>query len=395
MLLRKFNYFLTILLLYSFNQYSQQSRSSLEKERDINLVKIQEAETILKETEKSKNITVGKLNVINKQIRNRQSLISNLRSDIKVQSDEIILIRNLIISLKRDLRILNNEYSDMIYSSYKSRSSLDKLTYIFSSKDYNQMFRRFNYIFQYSKFRKNQIIEINKVYEELEYQENNLSDINKKQKKLLDDELSENNKLQKLKGRQRKIISDLNKKQRNLRKEIAERKVALENLDKLIRDIIRREKEALLKNGDDDINLLEITEGFEANIGKFEWPVKSGFISNKFGEHPHPIIKNIKVKNDGIDIQTSKSSQVHAIYDGKVSTVAFIPGMNNVVIINHGEYYTLYAKLKNLKVQKGDIISEKQVIADLVTNNDGITQLQFQIWKNNIKLNPENWIIKK
>ncbi len=395
MLLRKFNYFLTILLLYSFNQYSQQSRSSLEKERDVNLVKIQEAETILKETEKSKNITVGKLNVINKQIRNRQSLISNLRLDIKVQSDEIILIRNLIMSLKRDLRILNNEYSDMIYSSYKSRSSLDKLTYIFSSKDYNQMFRRFNYIFQYSKFRKNQIIEINKVYEELEYQENNLSDINKKQKKLLDDELSENNKLQKLKGRQRKIISDLNKKQRNLRKEIAERKVALENLDKLIRDIIRREKEALLKNGDDDINLLEITEGFEANIGKFEWPVKSGFISNKFGEHPHPIIKNIKVKNDGIDIQTSKSSQVHAIYDGKVSTVAFIPGMNNVVIINHGEYYTLYAKLKNLKVQKGDIISEKQVIADLVTNNDGITQLQFQIWKNNIKLNPENWIIKK
>ena len=395
MLLRKFNFFLIILLLYSFNQYSQQSRSSLEKERDVNLVKIQEAETILKETEKSKNITVGKLNVINKQIRNRQSLISNLRSDIKVQSDEIILIRNLIISLKRDLRILNNEYSDMIYSSYKSRSSLDKLTYIFSSKDYNQMFRRFNYIFQYSKFRKNQIIEINKVYEELEYQENNLSDINKKQKKLLDDELSENNKLQKLKGRQRKIISDLNKKQRNLRKEIAERKVALENLDKLIRDIIRREKEALLKNGDDDINLLEITEGFEANIGKFEWPVKSGFISNKFGEHPHPIIKNIKVKNDGIDIQTSKSSQVHAIYDGKVSTVAFIPGMNNVVIINHGEYYTLYAKLKNLKVQKGDIISEKQVIADLVTNNDGITQLQFQIWKNNIKLNPENWIIKK
>ncbi len=92
---------------------------------------------------------------------------------------------------------------------------------------------------------------------------------------------------------------------------------------------------------------------------------------------------------------TTKSSQVYSIYDGKVSTVAFIPGMNNVVIINHGEYYTLYAKLKNLKVQKGDIISEKQVIADLVTNNDGITQLQFQIWKNNIKLNPENWIIKK
>tara|TARA_B100000029_G_scaffold439609_1_gene456269 strand:- start:496 stop:1683 length:1188 start_codon:yes stop_codon:yes gene_type:complete len=395
MFLRKFNTFLLILFFYSFYQYSQQSRSLLEKERDDNLVKIQEAETILKQTEESKNITVGKLNVINKQIRNRENLIYNLRSDIKVQSNEIIVIKNLISSLKRDLNILNNEYSEMIYSSYKSRSSLNKLTYIFSSKDYNQMFRRFNYIFQYSKFRKNQIIEINKVYEELENQENNLFDVNNNQKKLLDEELRENNKLQKLKGRQRKIISDLNKKQRNLRKEISERRIALENLDKLIRDIIRREKEALNKNSDEEINLLEITEGFEANIGKFDWPVKSGFISNKFGEHPHPIIKNIKVKNDGIDIQTNKFSKVHAIYTGKVSTVAFIPGMNNVIIINHGEYYTLYAKLKNLQVEKGDFISKNQIIADLVTNNDGITQLQFQIWKNNIKLNPENWIIKK
>ena len=395
MFLRKFNSFLLILLIYSFPSYSQQSRSSLEKERDENLVRIQEAETILDQTEKSKNITVGKLNVINKQIRNRESLIVNLRSDINVQSNEIIIIRNLISSLKRDLTILNGEYSNMIYSSFKSRSSLDKLTYIFSSKDYNQMFRRFNYIFQYSKFRKNQIIEINKVSDELENQEINLSEVNKKQKKLLSDELSENNKLQKLKGRQRKVISDLNKKQRNLRKEISERKKALENLDKLIRDIIRREKEALISNKDEELNILEITEGFEANIGKFEWPVRSGFISNRFGEHPHPILKNIKVKNDGIDIQTNRSSKVHAIYTGKVSTVAFIPGMNNVIIINHGEYYTLYAKLKNLKVEKGDIIKEDQIIADLVTNNDGITQLQFQIWKNNIKLNPENWIIKK
>ena len=395
MFLRKFNSFLLILLIYSFPSYSQQSRSSLEKERDENLVRIQEAETILDQTEKSKNITVGKLNVINKQIRNREGLIVNLRSDINIQSNEIIIIRNLISSLKRDLTILNGEYSNMIYSSFKSRSSLDKLTYIFSSKDYNQMFRRFNYIFQYSKFRKNQIIEINKVSAELENQEINLSEVNKKQKKLLSDELSENNKLQKLKGRQRKVISDLNKKQRNLRKEISERKEALENLDKLIRDIIRREKEALILNNDEELNVLEITEGFEANIGKFEWPVRSGFISNRFGEHPHPILKNIKVKNDGIDIQTNRSSKVHAIYTGKVSTVAFIPGMNNVIIINHGEYYTLYAKLKNLKVEKGDIIKEDQIIADLVTNNDGITQLQFQIWKNNIKLNPENWIIKK
>ena len=289
---------------------------------------------------------------------------------------------------------MNNEYSEMIYYSYKSRSSLEKLSYIFSSQNYNQMFRRLNYIFQYSNIRRNQIIEIENVKDELSDQEQNLVNIKIKKDDLLKEELSENNKLQKLKNRQKKTISDLNKKQNRIRKEINERKIALNKLDELIRDIIRREKE-LTSSTDENINLLELTEGFESRIGKLEWPVRSGFISNKFGEHPHPVIKNIKVKNDGIDIQTNKSSKVYSVFSGKVSTVAFIPGMNNVVIINHGEYYTLYAKLKNLNVVKGDNISSGDLIAELVTNADGITELQFQVWKNNIKLNPEKWIMKK
>ena len=392
--LRKFSFLFILFYLSNIYIYSQEgSRSSLENERDVTLSKIQEAEKILLETEKSKKLTVGRLNVINKQIKNRQNLISNLRKDLEVQLDEIQIKRILISSLKRDLKVLNNEYSEMIYYSYKSKSSLDKLTFIFASKNYNQMFRRFNYIFQYSKFRKNQIQEINKVSEELETQEDRLVKVNLKQKSLLKEELNENNKLQKLKNSQRKIISNLRNKERELRKEINQKKIALEKLDRLIREIIRKEN-ALLKS-DEDINLLEITEGFEMNIGKLDWPVKSGFISNKFGEHPHPVIKSIKVKNDGVDIQTSNTSKVYSVYTGKVSTIAFIPGMYNVIIINHGEYFTLYAKLKNLKVDKGDVVSEGQIIADLVTNKDGITQLQFQIWKNNIKLDPEKWIMKK
>ena len=394
MWLRKFSFLFLIFYVLSIGLNSQQTRKSLEIERDTNLKKIDEAEKILKETEQSKNVTIGRLKVINKQINNRENLILNLRKDIRSQNNEISSLRILISSLTNDLIIMNKEYSEMIYYSYKSRSSLDKLSYIFSSQNYNQMFRRLNYIFQYSNIRRNQIIEIENVKDELSDQEQNLVNIKIKKDDLLKDELSENNKLQKLKNRQKKTISDLNKKQNRIRKEIKERKIALDKLDELIRDIIRREKE-LTSSTDENINLLELTEGFESRIGKLEWPVRSGFISNKFGEHPHPVIKNIKVKNDGIDIQTNKSSKVYSVFSGKVSTVAFIPGMNNVVIINHGEYYTLYAKLKNLNVVKGDNISSGDLIAELVTNADGITELQFQVWKNNIKLNPEKWIMKK
>ena len=164
----------------------------------------------------------------------------------------------------------------------------------------------------------------------------------------------------------------------------------------MIAEVIRKENEK--KSGDnvristEDRNL---TEAFEKNIGKMDWPVLSGFISNKFGEHTHPVIKNIKVKNDGIDIQTKKGSRVRSIFSGRVATIAFIPGMNNIIILKHGDYFTLYARLKNLKVEKGDLVKSGDYLGDVITNNEGTTELQFQIWKNNIKLNPEKWIYRK
>ena len=392
MLLKRFDLLVLVLLLINSPLKSQQTRIELENERQKNLIKISEAEKILKETEKSKNVTTGKLNVINKQINNRVSYISNLKKEIKFQNNEILDLSGVIYSLTNDLKILKNEYSEMIYYSYKSRSSLDKLGYVFSSNSYNQMFRRLGYIVQYTNSRKKQIQEIEIVTNELDNQKNNLIHEKKIQNKLLSDEVTENNKLQKLKRNQKKTISDLGKKERRIKKELKERRISLEQLDNLIKEVIRSESEKL---SGVDLDLIKLSESFETNIGKLIWPVSSGFISNKFGVHPHPVIKNVKVKNDGIDIQTSKGSKVYSVFSGKVSTVAFIPGMNNVIIINHGDYYTLYAKLKNLVVEKGDIITIGQNIADIVTNSDGVSELQFQVWKNNIKLNPEKWIMKK
>ena len=392
MLLRRFDLLVLLLVLINSPLKSQQTRIELENERQKNLIKISEAEKILKETEKSKNVTTGKLNVINKQINNRLSLISNLKKEMKFQNNEILDLSGVIYSLTNDLKILKNEYSEMIYYSYKSRSSLGKLGYVFSSNSYNQMFRRLGYIVQYTNSRKKQIQEIEIVTNELDNQKNNLIHEKRIQNKLLSDEVTENNKLQKLKRNQKKTISDLGKKERRIKKEIKERRISLEQLDNLIKEVIRSEREKL---SGVDLDLIKLTESFETNIGKLIWPVSSGFISNKFGVHPHPVIKNVKVKNDGIDIQTSKGSKVYSVFSGKVSTVAFIPGMNNVIIINHGEYYTLYAKLKNLLVEKGDIITIGQNIAYIVTNSDGVSELQFQVWKNNIKLNPEKWIMNK
>ena len=393
MLSKTFSYILLSIFLINA-LIAQDSRINLENEREVNIQKINEAEKILKETENSKTVSIGRLKVINRQINNRQNLIRSLRSDINSQDREIKSLSNIISSLTNDVKLLTNEYADMIYNSYKSRSSLTQISYIFSSENYNQMFRRMNYLFQYSSFRKTQIDEIKEVKNKLKLEEENLKRVRINKDNLLRSELSENNKLQSLKGRQKKIISDLGRRQDKIRKEIKNRKEALIKIDILIREIIRKESE-VSRSDDENIDLERVSSEFESLIGKHSWPVSSGFISNKFGEHPHPVIKSVKVKNDGVDIQTNKSSKVSSIFEGKISTIAFIPGMNNVVIINHGNYFTLYARLKNLKIEKDQVISKGHIIGDLVTNSDGVTELQFQVWKNNIKLNPEKWIIKK
>ncbi|MAS38855.1 MAG: hypothetical protein CMB84_02520 [Flammeovirgaceae bacterium] len=393
MLSKTFSYILLSIFLINA-LIAQDSRINLENEREVNIQKINEAEKILKETENSKTVSIGRLKVINRQINNRQNLIRSLRSDINSQDREIKSLTNIISSLTNDVKLLTNEYADMIYNSYKSRSSLTQISYIFSSENYNQMFRRMNYLFQYSSFRKTQIDEIKEVKNKLKLEEENLKRVRINKDNLLRSELSENNKLQSLKGRQKKIISDLGRRQDKIRKEIKNRKEALIKIDILIREIIRKESE-VSRSDDENIDLERVSSEFESLIGKHSWPVSSGFISNKFGEHPHPVIKSVKVKNDGVDIQTNKSSKVSSIFEGKISTIAFIPGMNNVVIINHGNYFTLYARLKNLKIEKDQVISKGHIIGDLVTNSDGVTELQFQVWKNNIKLNPEKWIIKK
>ena len=148
MLLRIFS-FLSIFFFVFHNTKCQESRADLERERDLNIQKINEAEKILKETENTKIASIGRLNVINRQINNRQSLIKSLRSDINIQDKEIRSLTSIISSLNNDALLLTNEYADMIFNSYKSRSSLTKLSYIFSSENYNQMFRRMNYLFQY------------------------------------------------------------------------------------------------------------------------------------------------------------------------------------------------------------------------------------------------------
>ncbi len=138
-----------------------------------------------------------------------------------------------------------------------------------------------------------------------------------------------------------------------------------------------------------------LASSFAASRSRLSWPVTTGFISDRFGVHAHPVLKGIKVDNQGVDIQTNAGQSVRAVYDGVVRDVASMPGMNSVVLVQHGDYYTVYAKLRNVSVKNGQRIKARETIGTVATNKDGVSEVQFQIWKETSRLNPENWLVPR
>ena len=136
----------------------------------------------------------------------------------------------------------------------------------------------------------------------------------------------------------------------------------------------------------------ELTGKFEDQMRKLSWPVKTGFISLRFGLQRDPILKNVSINNTGIDIQTQRDENVAVVFEGEVRVKAFVPGQNNVVIIKHGNYYTVYSKLKSVEVKQGQVLRTGDLIGKVYTNNAGITQLHFEVWRDKKKLDPERWL---
>ncbi len=378
-----------ILLLCTLPSFAQRSRQQLEKEKKENLSRIAEAEKILIETENEKKATLGQLQALQNQIYARTSLIRSMESEIGLLGSEISDLNSVITALENDLKNLKEEYAAMIYSAYKANQGYSMLTFLFSSSTFNELFMRLRYLDQYAEARRTQAEQIEKVAEELGIQKNEVQNRRDEQEVILEQQLAENQKLLGLKSKQSTLVTELGKKESELRAEVDKRKKSIANLDKLIADIIEREARSA--------NVADVADNasFESMQGKLTWPVNSGFYSAKFGRQPHPVLENIYIENSGVGIQTNKGEAIKAVSTGTVTLVADSPGMQRVVMIRHGQYLTVYARLKEVKVTKGQTVSRGDVIGTIYTDNEGLSQLEFQVWKGSKKLDPETWLAKK
>ncbi|MCG8308659.1 MAG: peptidoglycan DD-metalloendopeptidase family protein [Cytophagales bacterium] len=398
---RFFCFFCIIILPYlSADVLAQKDKIQLEKEKKEVQKQIREAQQILAQTSNKKKASIGQLNAIKKQIEGHTKLIHTYSREVKVLEGQIQEDASVIGALQDDLDKLKGEYAGMVYSVHKSSNGFNRLSFIFASESLNQFYMRFKYLEQYASARKNQVKLITEIKTEIESEKAVLEKNRYAKNTLLSAQLKEKEKLSKLKSEQGKIYASLKKEEAKLNKDIRKKKndvAKLENLiSKLLKEEMTNSASSAGKVTDVNIDIKNISSSFEKNKSNLPWPVATGFISEKFGTHPHPVMKRVKMPNDGVNIQTKNNEKVKAVFNGVVKKIAIVPGeFKYVVIVQHGTYFTVYAKLKKVEVKMGQQLARNDVIGEVNTDVDGISEVQFQVWKNTQKLDPELWLAKR
>ena len=389
------------------NTQAQDKKSQLQARKAKIEEEINYTNKLLSETKKTKQASLNQLVLLNKKISKRQELINAISSEIQQIDYKIKLTKDTITELTNNINKLKEEYARMIYYAQKNKSSYSRLMFIFSAENFNQAYQRLKYFQQYSSYRKNQVRVIRETQVKLTEKVALLQSQKNEKLSLKSLEEVEKKKLSVEKNEQDQTVKSLSKKERELLKKLRENEKAAKKLQKAIEDLIaeelRKAREAAKKSGtkptpENAFGLtpseMKLSSSFAGNKGNLPWPTERGVISATFGEHPHPVLKGIKTKNNGIDITTSGGSIARAVFDGEVTSTMTLPNYNNVIIIRHGEFLTVYSNLSEINVKKGDKVTTKQKIGTIEADENGRTKLHFELWKGKILQNPEAWISK-
>ena len=334
-----------------------------------------------------------KISVRDRLIRINNSQVNNLNNIISNQNERIA-------DLEVDLKKLKDEYSKIVFSSYKKRSSEMKLMFLFASDNINQAFRRFQYFKQYSKYRKEQANKIVSLQEEIS---NNIDSLDKRKiekQNVVKENQSVRQTLNQDRIQQNNLYNNLLKDQKNYAVEIQEKEKQARLIDNEIQKLIRLAI-AESNNNNNSSNFALTPEGrlissnFQSNKGRLPWPVREGVITRRFGTQPHPVVRTTTINSNGISIATSANSIAYSVFEGEVLSVYGFSGGNPGVLIRHGKYISNYQNLSSIFVKKGDKVMANDEIGIVFTNEStGKTVLKFNIFNELKPENPAIWLAR-
>jgi septal ring factor EnvC (AmiA/AmiB activator) len=421
---------------YSQDVKSNQRKKELEGQKKKLQEEISQFNKELESTKKNKKISIEQLIKLNKKILKRQELINTINQQILLVDQQINQNISSISQLNNEIDLLKKNYELMLQRAIVLQKNNNELALVLSSESFSQAVRRSYWLKQISADRLNQAKLINQKMAELDSTVKTLEQKKLDQTQLLSSKESEKEKLALEREEKQDNLVDLQKKEKDIKKKLKRKQEEATKLNLAIKRIIEQEikkarEEALVaankkkketekkstkgsseKDKDytkevvkvekklSNAELLNLTpesqklsSSFELNRNQLPWPVTEGSIIGQFGEHEHPVLKGIKVKNNGVDIATKKFAPTRSVFDGEVTGVVSIPGAGKAVIIRHGEFLTVYSKMEDVSVSKGEKVKAKQQIGTVMAGDEGErSELHFEVWKGGTILNPESWL---
>lgn len=374
--------------------WGAESVKDLQKKQRKLQAEIEQTNKMLKQTKKDETATLNKLQLIGENIKNQKQLITTLDNEITALNHEMKQLSNTRDSLQVVLEGYKKDYAEMVRQSHYARMQQSPLLFLLSSDSFQQLARRARYLQEFAHFRQEQVRRIEDTQAEIDIQ-NDLLQANKDDKQTaLSSRKREQETLRRDERKQQNMLNQLKSKEKDLSQKLKQQQKKVAELNKKIDDIVRKQAAQSSKTSMTKEQKL-IAGGFEANKGRLPWPVEKGMISGHFGKQQHPVYSLVTIDNKGIYLQTTAGAKARAVYKGDV-TSCFMIANTYAVIIQHGNYRTVYSNLSKLNVKQGDKVEPKQAIGTIFTDpeQDQKTELYFQIYKDRDILNPELWIAR-
>ena len=367
---------------------SEQSSRKKQLEEEIAFLDKQLSSTISKQQANTKE-----LDFIRKKISSRKKLITELEKEIAGLDSEVTSREATIGELNAKLAELKKSYSILIYQAYKHRDKTNWIMHILASRNIGQGYRRWSYFRTFHESIRQMADEINRKTDNITREKEELA---KARTLSLSARLNKQKEFETLSREEKKakdVTARLSKKEKEMRQQITSKRKEVERLNREIERILAEaaseKKSPEYKDSEVDRKL---SENFGSNKGKLPWPVKAGVIVDEFGQHNHPVFKNITLPfNNGVNIAANTGADVYSVFEGVVKQILVMPGYNQCVLIQHGDYFTFYTKLDKLSVKSGEKVSTLQKIGSLAVQDDG-SILHFQLWHGTVKQNPAMWI---
>jgi len=408
--------FLIYLLSGVFSLSAQQSIRvrELEKQRLATLAEIEETNRLLKENTLTTSNALNRLSLLMQQINSRKKIILLLNQEISSLDEEIDFKEMQTQSLEKELDAKKQHYAASIRKMYLHKNNIDNLLFILSSQNFTQSFHRIMYLKAYSGWQKKQAEDIVVKQDTIDRERSRLIERRNEKLNLLNERQSEENQLAKEEENKKSEVQTLEKNKKKLQEDLAKKEKQANALNRqmekiIAEEVLKSEQAAKAVKAEKAENRIAETKGGYAmtkseqtlssslaeNKGKLPFPLKGNYkIVGYFGVHQHKELSKIVTNNNGIDIETTLGNEAAVVFDGVVSRVFKLPGYNNSIIIRHGNYLTLYSNLEQVYVKQGDTVKTGQAVGKIYTDKDkgNSTLLHFEIWKEDTKLDPLNWI---